>query len=96
MSQIIQKKTSLAINKIKEHGGWIRMADALKSGINRRILYSLRDQRIIEQMTRGFYRLAKLPSLSSPDITTVMLRVPESVICLVSALSFHGITIQFL
>lgn len=34
------------------------------------------------------------PALSNPDLTTVALRVPRGVICLLSALSFHELTTQ--
>ena len=35
-----------------------------------------------------------LPPIGNPDLITVSLRFPNSVVCLVSALSFHGITTQ--
>ncbi|MBN1981518.1 MAG: type IV toxin-antitoxin system AbiEi family antitoxin domain-containing protein [Chitinivibrionales bacterium] len=70
------------------------MAEAIEIGINRRTLYSLRDEGIIEQISRGVYRLCDLPSLSRPDMVAVALRAPHSVVCLVSALSFHEITTQ--
>jgi len=70
------------------------MSEALRSGISRYVLYRWRDQGLIEQISRGLYRLATLPPISNPDLVTVSLRFPNAVICLVSALSFHGITTQ--
>jgi predicted transcriptional regulator of viral defense system len=58
------------------------------------MLYSLRDKGIIEQVSRGFYRLVELPPMSNPDLVTVSLRFPNAVICLISALSYHNITTQ--
>jgi len=58
------------------------------------MLYTLRDKGIIEQVTRGVYRLAELPPLGNPDLVTVSLRFPNAVICLISALAFHGLTTQ--
>ena len=78
----------------REHGGQLRMSEAVKLGITRYKLYSLRDKGIIEQVTRGVYRLVDLPPISNPDLVTVGLRYPNAVICLISALSFHGITTQ--
>ena len=49
---------------------------------------------LIEQLTRGLYRLTDLPPLGNPDIVSVSLKVPSSVICLISALSYHEITTQ--
>jgi predicted transcriptional regulator of viral defense system len=38
--------------------------------------------------------LAELPDLSEPDLVSVASRVPEGVICLISALAFHEITTE--
>ena len=79
---------------IEERGGIIRTSDALKAGIHPRTLYGLRDGGILEQMSRGIFHLATREAISNPDLVTVALRYPRAVICLVSALAFHGITTQ--
>jgi predicted transcriptional regulator of viral defense system len=78
----------------REHGGQLRMSEAIKYGITRYMLYSLRDKGIIERVSRGIYRLVELPPISNPDLVTVSLRFPNAVICLVSALAYHDITTQ--
>ena len=75
-------------------GGQLRMSEAIERGITRYMLYSLRDKGIIEQVSRGVYRLVELPPMSNPDLVTVSLRFPKAVICLVSALAYHDITTQ--
>jgi predicted transcriptional regulator of viral defense system len=75
-------------------GGQLRMSEAIKCGINRYMLYALRDKGVIEQVSRGVYRLVDLPPISNPDLVTVGLRFPNAVICLVSALAYHEITTQ--
>ena len=40
------------------------------------------------------YRLAERPPLGNPDLVTVAKRVPNGVICLISALAFHDLTTQ--
>jgi len=70
------------------------MSEAIKHGITRYMLYSLRDKGVITQVSRGIYRLADLPPISNPDLVTVSLRFPNAVICLVSALAYHDITTQ--
>lgn len=70
------------------------MSEALGHGLSRYMLYTLKDQGVIEQISRGVYRLADLPPIGNPDLVTVSLRFPQAVICLVSALSWHGITTQ--
>jgi predicted transcriptional regulator of viral defense system len=49
---------------------------------------------ILEQLTRGLYRLADLPPLGNPDLVSVSLKIPNGVICLISALAYHEITTQ--
>ena len=70
------------------------MSEAIEYGITRYTLYSLRDKGVIEQVSRGIYRLVELPPISNPDLVTVSLRFPSAVICLVSALAYHDITTQ--
>src|SRR5437667_217035 len=75
-------------------GGMVRMSEALRLGISRKTFYAMRDAGVLEQLSRGLFRLRDLPPLGSPDLVTVATRVPEGVICLVSALSFHELTTQ--
>ena len=82
------------ITIFRRHGGQLRMSEAIAYGITRYMLYSLRDKGIIEQVSRGVYRLVELPPVSNPDLVTVSLRFPNAVICLISALSYHNITTQ--
>lgn len=78
----------------RQHGGQLRMGEAIALGMSRYSLYSLRDKGVIEQVSRGVYRLVELPPLSNPDLVTVSLRFPNAVICLISALAYHEITTQ--
>jgi predicted transcriptional regulator of viral defense system len=77
-------------------GGQLRMSEAIKCGITRYMLYSLRDKGVIDQVSRGVYRLVELPPISNPDLVTVSLRFPKAIICLISALAYHEITTQIL
>jgi predicted transcriptional regulator of viral defense system len=83
-----------AKSAFRKHGGILRMAEAVKSGIHRRTLYAMRDAGVIEQLSRGLYRLADAPPLGNPDLVTVALKVPQGVICLISALAYHELTTQ--
>jgi predicted transcriptional regulator of viral defense system len=78
----------------RQHGGMMRMAEALRAGVPRSTLYALRDAGVLEQLRRGLYRLADAPPLGNPDLVTVARRIPRGVICLVSALAFHDLTTQ--
>lgn len=76
------------------HGGQLRMNEAIKDGMTRYMLYSLKEKGIIEQISRGVYRLAELIPLSNIDLITISSRVPNAVICLISALAYHELTTQ--
>ena len=78
----------------RAYGGQLRMSEAVRHGITPYTLYTLRDRGIVELVSRGVYRRADLPPLSDPDLVTVGLRYPDAVVCLVSALAYHGITTQ--
>jgi predicted transcriptional regulator of viral defense system len=83
-----------AVDLFEAHGGSLRTSEALRLGISPRTLYALRDTGMLEKLGRGLYRLAGLPALSAPDLAIVALKIPQAVICLVSALAFHELTTQ--
>jgi len=88
------KSVQNAITIFRRHGGTLRTAEALRLGIHSRTLYAMRDSGVLERLSRGLYRLAELPPLSNPDLVTVAPKVPQAVVCLVSALAFHELTTQ--
>jgi len=91
---INQDRFKKARNIFRRHGGVLRMSEALYAGIHRRMLYSMLDAEVIEQLSRGLYRLTDLPPLGNPDLVSVSLKIPNGVICLISALAYHEITTQ--
>lgn len=83
-----------AANVFRNNGGILRMSEAVRAGISRRTLYAMRDEGVLEQLSRGVYRLASLPGLEAPDLVAVATRIPNGVVCLISALAFHDLTTQ--
>lgn len=82
------------IGIFKRQRGILRTSDALRRGIHPRDFYDMKASGVIEPVSRGLYRLTDMPPLSQPDLATVSLKIPQGVICLVSALAFHEITTQ--
>jgi predicted transcriptional regulator of viral defense system len=78
----------------RRHGGVLRTREAMEAGIHPKTLYDMRDSGVIERLSRGVYRLAELEPLGNPDLVSVAIRVPDGVICLISALAFHDLTTQ--
>jgi len=87
----IEKK---ALEIFRIHGGILRSSDAIKQGIHPRTLYALRDAGLIEQIQKGLYCLPGLPGHTQPDLVTVAKKIPQGIVCLVSALFFHRLTTQ--
>ena len=91
------KKLALdkAIILIKQNfnGAFLTSQD-LSLGIHARTLYTLRDQGVIELLSRGLYKIVGSKSSEDLDLLIISHRVSKAVICLESALSFHNITTQ--
>ena len=88
------KASQKALDTIRKMGGTIRTMDAIQAGVHPRTLYQLRDSGSLEVLSRGVYRVKDQDQISDPDLVIVAKRVPQAVICLVSALAYHEITTQ--
>ncbi len=91
---VVKKMKETAINIFKQNNGQLKMSEAIEKGITRYMLYKLRDEGVVESVSKGIYRLTELPSFTNPDLVAVSMRFPQGIICLISALSFHEITTQ--
>lgn len=83
-----------AIETFRNHSGLLRTQQAIDEGIAPRTLYQMRESGAILRESRGLYRLAETEPGEYYDLVQVALRIPKGVICLISALSFHGLTTQ--
>ena len=90
----VQNSSGNARGLFRDHGGTLHTAEALRLGVHPRTLYAMRDSGILEQISRGLFRLAEMPPLGNPDLVTVALKIRKGVICLISALAFHELTTQ--
>jgi predicted transcriptional regulator of viral defense system len=83
-----------AIETFRNHSGLLRTQQAIDEGIAPRTLYQMRETGTVVRESRGLYRLADTEPGEYYDLVQVALRIPKGVICLISALSFHGLTTQ--
>jgi predicted transcriptional regulator of viral defense system len=72
----------------------LRSAAAIAAGINPWTLHALVETGAIERVARGLYRLTEAEPMRAPDLATVAAKVPQAVVCLISALDWHGLTTQ--
>lgn len=90
----MQSARKKAIEIIRKRGGLIRTHEALAEGIHRRTLYALRDEGALIPISRGLYQLSDMEVPAELGLVEVSKKVPNGVICLISALSFHELTTQ--
>ncbi|MDD5701307.1 MAG: type IV toxin-antitoxin system AbiEi family antitoxin domain-containing protein, partial [Dehalococcoidales bacterium] len=83
---------SKAIEVFKSSGGVMRISEGIKRGINPKTIYVLLERGVIERIGKGLYRLVDMPDLSNPDLVIVAKKIPDGVVCLLSALQHHGMT----
>jgi predicted transcriptional regulator of viral defense system len=88
------KSYEIAQQIFMQHHGILRTGQAKKLGIDQKILNRMHKAGLLIRETRGVYRLANLEPLTNPDIVHVSIRVPSSVMFLISALAFHNLTTQ--
>lgn len=74
--------------------GIARPRELASLGVHRTQLQRLVREGLVEQVSRGIYSLASYEP--SPDVAVAIVakRVPEAVICLLTALRLHGLTTQ--
>lgn len=70
------------------------MSEAIRAGIHRDTLRVMVEEGALEKISRGLYQLVDAPTASHPDLAAVAAKVPDGVICLISALAFHELTTQ--
>jgi len=94
MRKLYQNNFEKAKKIFRNRGGMLKTGEALSAGIHPRTLYEMERSRILEKLNRGLYRLTDLPALGNPDLVIVALKVPNGVICLISALAYYEMTTQ--
>jgi predicted transcriptional regulator of viral defense system len=77
---------------LTERVGVIRARDLAPYGIPRSYLVRLCRAGVLDRPTRGIYVLADAEVTEHHSLAEACKRVPSGVVCLLSALQFHGLT----
>lgn len=80
--------------KLARRARGVTPGDLAKQGIHRQVLTRLVAQGQIERVARGVYRLPEHPITEKHGLALAAAAVPQGVICLLSALQYHGIGTQ--
>ncbi|MBI1313401.1 transcriptional regulator [bacterium] len=85
--------TSRVLELVRE-AGILRPRDLDAHEIPREYLIRLRDRGLLEQTGRGLYVLTEAEPTENQTLAEACKRVPNGIVCLLSALQFHGLTTQ--
>lgn len=86
-----QRDRALALLKAR---GMLRLKDFVAAGIAPETLARLVRDELVVRPARGMYQLADAQVDAAHALAEAALLVPKGVICLISALQFHGLTLQ--
>jgi len=75
-------------------GGIFRTSDLEALGMSRATAQRLVDAGDAEQISHGLYRLAEGEITEHIALVAVQKRIPDGIVCLLSALQFHGVGTQ--
>lgn len=82
-----------ALSLARRKGG-LTAREATRHGIHRHVLTRLVREGVLERVGRGHYRLPDAPVTEHHGLALVSGAVPDGVVCLLSALAFHGVGTQ--
>jgi len=88
------KRAQQLIDFIKNKGGIASFSAILKAGFHPDSLIALEKEGKVEKIARGLYRLSGYEFGEYPDFLMAALQAPRGVICLLSALCFHEVTVE--
>jgi predicted transcriptional regulator of viral defense system len=80
--------------RLVRRAGILRPRDLDAHGIARTYLHRLEQRGLLERAGRGLYRLPSADVTEHHGLAAACKLVPRGVICLLSALQFHGLTTQ--
>jgi predicted transcriptional regulator of viral defense system len=86
-------KTKLLLDLVRR-AGVLRTRDLDPYGIPRVYLRRLEARGLLEHVGRGLYRIAAADVTEHHGLAAASKRVPQGVVCLLSALRFHGLSTQ--
>ncbi len=86
-------RIQLVVNLARKKG-LLRPRDLSEAGLPREYLRMACDRGLLERVSRGLYRVPDGMESEHISLAEVCKRAPSGVVCLLSALSYHGLTTQ--
>ena len=88
-----ETQTERALALVRRHGA-LTAREAARAGIHSQVISRLVGDGRLERIARGHYRLPGAPVTEHHGLALVAGTAPDSVICLLSAVAFHGVGTQ--
>jgi len=82
------------VRRLFRQTGVVRVKDLEAGGLSRMTVRRLCEREVLHRVGRGLYSLADAAPTENRTLVEAALRVPSGVVCLLSALRFHGMTTQ--
>lgn len=80
--------------RLAREAGTVTTRQVVGAGIHRQVLTRMVEEGRLERVSRGVYTLPDHPVTENHGLALVAAAVPDGVVCLISALAFHGIGTQ--
>lgn len=90
---IAPQQRTRALKLLRKHG-MLRFKDFIAEGIGPETLAELVRDEAVVRPARGLYQLPQAPAHAGHALAEAAILVPRGVICLISALQFHQLTLQ--
>src|SRR4051812_25543876 len=82
------------VSRLARKRGVLRSRDFEAEGISRIALSRLVERGVLERVGRGLYSIPNAQATEHHTLVEAALRVPAGIVCLLSALQFHGFSTQ--
>jgi predicted transcriptional regulator of viral defense system len=91
---MLKERQIQTVLQIARKNGVVRPKDLTGKGIHRKYLKDLTESGKLQRIERGTYVPADIEPTENHGLVMAARKVPHGVICLLSALQFHGLTTQ--
>ena len=91
MPSVSETQKDRAITLLKKRG-MVRLSEFTEAGITAATVSRMREKGLVLQLSRGLYQLPDASFDTHHTLAEAAKLVPKGVICLTSALAFHGLT----
>lgn len=91
MMPMRERQEDMAVSLLKERG-MARLSEMTKAGVTAATVARMKEKGALVQLSRGLYQLPDASLDVNHSLAEASKLVPKGVICLVSALAFHGLT----